>query len=99
MHDLSLPSFNFPSGLYVVFLLQALEELNGQELLNRPVKLDLARERGAYTPVARYGAISCICFENNPLLFRGRIGVTFAPLQRQLLFPEGWQKPGINSIC
>lgn len=32
-----------------VFYYQALE-LNGQDLLNRAVRLDLARERGAFTP-------------------------------------------------
>lgn len=34
-------------------LLQALE-LNGQDLLGRSVRLDLAKERGAYTPASGY---------------------------------------------
>lgn len=34
-------------------LLQALE-LNGQDLLGRQVKLDLAKERGSYTPASGY---------------------------------------------
>lgn len=33
-------------------------ELNGSELLSRPVKLDFARERGAYTPNTGYFMIA-----------------------------------------
>lgn len=35
------------------FLMQALE-MNGQELFGRAVRLDVARERGAYTPQSGY---------------------------------------------
>lgn len=41
--------------LILIVYIQALD-LNGQHLLNRPVKLDLARERGAKTPNTRFVA-------------------------------------------
>lgn len=33
-------------------------ELNGEDLLGRAVRLDFARERGAYTPYDRYYLVS-----------------------------------------
>ena len=42
--------------LNMISRVQALE-LNGQLLLTRAVKLDVARERGAYTPNTRYVVI------------------------------------------
>lgn len=41
--------------------LQALE-LNGRDLLGRNVKLDPAKERGAYTPASGYGLFPPMVF-------------------------------------
>lgn len=36
--------------------------MNGEELLQRPVKLDFAREKGAYTPNSGYLCDIYVCF-------------------------------------
>lgn len=43
----------FITVITIIFSSQAME-LNGEDLLGRAIRLDFARERGAYTPNDRY---------------------------------------------
>lgn len=71
---------------------QALRELNGQDLLGRPVKLDLARERGAYTP---YDCVSlfCIPWTCNLCWCKLLIVINFSSGQETQSFQKGGRPP------